>query len=97
MAGRLPPKICLMLARKDRRAKTVEEIAKECRKTTQWVRWLVHRDTYEDVPIDLVDRFQQACGITPRNMAYQLRYLQRTYQVSLRPLHHLDKVKRKPT
>lgn len=90
MANRIPPKICLMLARRNRRGMTTDEVVKASGLSRQMICHLKGREDFSGVPIDVVDRFQKACGITPRNMAYQLRYMKRTFGVSARPLHHLE-------
>ena len=90
MAERIPPRVCLMLARRGRRGLASTEIARATGKGVAWIGWIARRNHFGGVPIDVVDRFQAACGITPRNMADHLRYMARSYRVSLRPLRHLD-------
>jgi hypothetical protein len=90
LADQLPPNICRLIARENKRGMTNGRIAELAGMTEHRVAMLSMRKTWKGLAIEDIDAFRRGCGITVRNAAYQLRFMARSYAKSKRPLRHLE-------
>ena len=74
----LPPPVCWVLARRNRRPILMSEIARHAGVSERWLREILQRPSWAGVTVELADRIRAACGITPQNETRHLEYLRRT-------------------
>ena len=74
----IPPPVAWLLARNRRRPLSLEEVARKAGITQRWLREILKKTTWAEVPVGLVDRIRSACGILPSNEWRHLEYLRRT-------------------
>jgi hypothetical protein len=89
---RMPPKTCRLLARHPRKWKalTNREIAERSGLTIARVIKLSKLETWKGIPIEEIDSFREACGITTGNERRQREYFLATFNGSIRrPLVHI--------
>lgn len=73
-----PPYLCVLIARKDRKPVTQEQIAKATGFGINRVIKMWHSTTWAGVAIEDVDKFRAACGITRANIRRHRCYLKVT-------------------
>ena len=76
---RLPPFVCLLIARhKDGSPVGIKEIAKRLGVSLYAVRKVLTLTSWATVPVEKVDAYRAACGVTPKTERLQVAYLRRT-------------------
>jgi len=76
--NQLPPFVCWLLARRNRRPITQAEIAKATGWSLKKVRRFCGLQSWDNVPLKDIDPFRMACGITIANERRHREYLKRT-------------------
>lgn len=91
---RLPPLACRLCARRHRKPLTNEQIATAAGMTIERVAFISKQKSFGKFPIEEIDRFRMACGITPANEWRHVEYLKRTFDPwkTNKPLRHLDQL-----
>lgn len=76
---RLPPFLCLLIARnKDGSPVSIKEVAKRLGVTVYAARKVLTLTSWASVPVEKVDAFRAACGVTPKTERLQIAYIKRT-------------------
>lgn len=76
---RLPPFICLLIARnKDGSPVSIKEVARRLGVTVYAARKVLTLTSWASVPVEKVDSFRAACGVTPKTERLQIAYIKRT-------------------
>lgn len=76
---RLPPPICLMLARDGRRKPIpMAEISRRSGLSAAMIRKIATLKSWAEVPVGDCESFRSACGITPLNERRHIEFLKRS-------------------
>lgn len=91
--------MCRLIARKTNPAGplTTSEISERSGLSLDEVRDISKLTSWESVPIGVADDFRRACGITPANERYHMRYLKNSRKnkvIKFRHLNHLHSAER---
>lgn len=87
--NQIPPLFMVLIARENRRAIPLPEIAKRAGMSFQRAQWIYRQDTWDKVPVAEMDRFAAACGVTNRTFRRNLEYLRMTMRRP-NPLAHIE-------
>src|SRR5262245_25373220 len=74
----IPPPLCYLLARKDRRPIEIVEISKRCGISERELCRIFSLDSWATIPVAQMDAIRAACGITPANERRHLEYMKLT-------------------
>ena len=88
-ANLLPPLLCVLVARENGRPIPLGVIAKRAGMSQQRAVHIYGLNWWRGVPIEQVDAFCLACGVTHKNRRQHLRYLRRTMTAKT-PLAHIE-------
>ena len=87
--NRLPPLFCVLIARQGRKPMPLHLIAKRAGMSVQRAQWIYRQDSWARVPVEDMDRFASACGLTMRTFRRQMEYLKVTLKRPY-PLSHIE-------
>ena len=88
---RLPPYLCRVLARKDRKALTNSEVSRISGLTVKRVGEIARLKSWGSVPLSQISAFSRACGVDLLNQSNVRKYLMRGPKMA-----HVEKAKNKP-
>lgn len=88
---RLPPYLCRVLARKDRKALTNAEVSRISGLTVKRVGEISRLKSWGSVPLSHISAFTRACGVDLLNQSNVRKYLMRGPKMS-----HVEKAKNRP-
>jgi hypothetical protein len=94
---RLPPNVCLLLAREPHRLKSpraIVDVARHSGLSKKIVRRIGKLRSWASVSIERMEAFKTGCGILPGRECMQVAYLKRTFNSADTPLFHIQRLRR---